>query len=586
MKITYEEMKDIAKTLPIGYYLGRRVEVMIDPSGGAYADIVKNVIHVGFDIIRQAADHIDAAEAAKWDRENLLRCVLYHEVGHLLLTHEYVGRYTDCVEYLPFKNSKVRDWAYDLGSTQRHAIMNIFEDERLECILSSFFMGVDFKAFCKLVNKGCSAKDDIMKLGDIIRLRKTTKEISDRVDDIIDKHCGISAGRNDNYVYDLMKSYVGDVLTLAYDLIHTPPKDEKKDEKSDEAGKPDESDDSSDGSPDDPSEDKRNPTEGKDEGKDEGKGEDKGKDGDDEDDGEDDGKGDDGDSSGEDGEDKDGDGGTGEEGDSSEASSENAESVDGDPSDAEDDESITPRKPHVCSDFLANAADGLFATPTPEVGAKFDQLARRLAKRKGLHAAGCYSALHGKINVKRDAMDKDRIFRRSSDVGDMINSGTNITLWVDVSGSFASSVPILNRILSAANRVMSMSRNMSISVVKMNDKAVVAGDNNWEIEAGGGNYIGKSYLNAWRKTRNKSCRNIDIVVFDGDAKSDYPDPGEEWSGRPIEQTIWDHPDCHIISDEYNSYYFDTLHNAHVTYVKGNYAERLEAEFVKIVDRIM
>lgn len=250
MKITYEEMKDIAKTLPIGYYLGRKVEVVIDPSGGAYADIVKNIIHVGFDTIRQAADHIDAAEAAKWDRENLLRCVLYHEVGHLLLTHEYIGRYARYVGCLSFKNSEVKKWALDLNSSQCHAIMNIFEDERLECILSSFFMGVDFKAFCKLINKGCSAKDDIMKLVDIIRLRKTTKEISDRVDDIIDNCCGISAGRDDDCVYDLIKSYVVDVLTLAYDLIHTPPKDEKKDEekdeKSDESGKPDESDDSSD----------------------------------------------------------------------------------------------------------------------------------------------------------------------------------------------------------------------------------------------------------------------------------------------------------------------------------------------------
>ena len=52
MNITFEEMKDIAKTLPIGYYLGRKVEVTIDPGGGAYADVVKSVIHVGMDILK------------------------------------------------------------------------------------------------------------------------------------------------------------------------------------------------------------------------------------------------------------------------------------------------------------------------------------------------------------------------------------------------------------------------------------------------------------------------------------------------------------------------------------------------------
>lgn len=562
MKITYEEMKDIAKTLPIGYYLGRKVEVVIDPSGGAFADIVKGVIHVGFDIINQAATKIDATEAEKWNRERLLRCVLYHEVGHLLLTPNDLvscAMYAQC--YVLDKD--VKTWVISLPMQTRHSIMNIFEDERLECILSGVFMDVDFKAFCRLVNKGAVTKSEIGELIHIIRLRKTDAAISNRIDDIIYECCGLHRGRKcDNTYYKLLKIYINLVYTLAYDLIGKPKKEEpEKHDSSDGGPEKDEKDGKDDGKDENPTPTKR------DEGKDSGE----------EDKGEDEHDNGDGCGDGEDEVDDEGDDGDGESGgsDDEEASA---------PTD--DDSEKTPRKPHISSDYLNNVGDGLFATPTPEVGAKFDQLARRLAKRKGLAAAGCYSALHGKINVKRDAMDKDRIFRRFSDVGDMINSGTNITLWIDTSGSFYESVPVLNRILSAANRVAKMSCNVNINVVKMTNRAVVADDDDWEINALGGNYIGKSYLNAWKRTRGKGRRNIDIVVFDGDAKSDAPLPVEKFTGKPIEQLIWNHPDCYIVTDKSNYSYFKPLANAHITYVSKNYAELLEKEFVKIVDRIV
>ena len=595
MNITFEEMKDIAKTLPIGYYLGRKVEVTIDPGGGAYADVVKSVIHVGMDILKQAASHIDAAEAAKWDREKLLRCVLYHEIGHLLLTPKslfYSLLFAACDSV-----TEATKWFGSLTDNQKHGIMNVFEDERLECVLASVFMGVDFKGFCNLVNKGTAAsKDPVMEFLDVVRLRKTTSEISSRIDDIIQDHATLSV--NDYYHDKVAMSYATSVINFAYDVIGKPKEDGKSEPSpSSDGGKsgdtppqPEdggEGDDDAETPPDDgesdgesePSDDDGGDSDEHD--SDEHDGED-GEDGEAEKDGEaeEDGKCDEQDADGEE---------TPEEHDADNPKEDDGgdsdDAADGEPANAS--KSPVPRSVSLPSGLLERVAGKIFVEPTHEVQEKFSQLARRLARKRGLTGAGRYSALHGKINVKRDAMDKERIFRRSADIGDAINRGTNITLWVDVSGSFYHSVPVLNRILVAANRITKIDQNIRINLVKMGDDAVVAKDNDWEIHAGGGNCINRSYFESWKMTRDKTRRNIDVVVFDGNAKSDDNKKSERMSdGRAIESVIWNHPDCHIVSDSDNKRHFDKLHNAHVTYMDSGYAEQLEKKFLEIVDRIM
>lgn len=553
-----EEMRDIAKTLPVGFYLGRKVPVVIEEGCRAYADLVKSEIHLGLGLLQIAANHIDAADAAKWDRETLLRCLLYHEVGHLLLSPGWLSHLALC----------------NNGGVSDHAIVNIFEDERLERILGRFFMGVKFRKFCALVNKGAggAAKNAREKIFNAIRLRKAAPNVNALVDETIKGLAEVNAATEWEGWSKITTTYVrwghkymDDLDKLIKVILDTPePEEEKPEEKSEEneqkqqpKSRQSESEDSeSDESEQDDADDK----DGKENSED---------DGDDDDGDEDDDKGGDANDG-----DADGD-------DDAESSSE------------DDDESGTELGKFLVgrlgNDFLKTLAKTVFATPGSEVTKSLNQFAIRLAKQKGTQAAGRWSAIHGRIDPRRDALDKERFFRRTSDIGEKMNSAIHLTLWVDCSGSFEDSEPVLNQILAATASAMKMSGGrLAVDVVHMRENAKVAPPDGWQIVARGGNDITRSFYDAYLKTRKKDRRNIDIVVFDGLAAYDPTSaPSSRMvNGVAIEKLIWDHPDCHIISDVSNAELFRPLTKCHMTYMATGYAEQLQAEVIKMLDRIL
>jgi hypothetical protein len=237
-------------------------------------------------------------------------------------------------------------------------------------------------------------------------------------------------------------------------------------------------------------------------------------------------------------------------------------------------------------DYLKEIASRVFATPSADVDNALNRFAQRLAKQKGAQAAGRWSALSGRIDPRRDAMGKDRIFRRSSDVGERVNAAIHLTLWVDCSGSFFDSQPILNQILSATAREADMSGGrLDVDVVHMDEVATVAERDKWQIVADGDNSINTTYYRAWKATRRKDRRNIDVVVFDGQActRRLVNVPGTR---TPIAKAIWDDPDCHLIIDNSNEFWGKLLKKAHVTYMGGGYAEALQGEVIKLLDRIL
>ena len=568
MNITLEEMREIAKRLPIGYYLGMKAPVSVEPDGGAYCDVVKGNIHIGIGLLQEAADNIDASDAGKWDRETLLRCLLYHEVGHLLLTPKW-GR-----------DIYVTD-ATGSRDPDSRALVNIFEDERLECILSRCFMGVDFKAFVKLVHKNMGAASQRTgKFLEAVRLRRTTPELSTAVDDAVARLASVNASTSPwgPVGYD---EYDAEINKLVRKILDEPEK--KPENKSGGSGSGGESKEEQ------PNEPKPDEGEGEDNPENKSGGNSESKSEEEEEEKEDEDK---------EGEGKEGGGGRDEGGESgkSEESQQEGECGGGRCTQSEDYEGQqeqAPREVGVPDDFLKNLAKRVFIQPTPEVTSTLNRFASRLSKKRGSQAAGRWSALHGKIDTRRDATDKDRIFRRRSDEGERLNSAVNLTLWVDVSGSFSGSEDVLNQILSATSKAMAIScGKLCVNVVKMEIGATVAEPDEWQIRATGGNSIDITYYDAWKKTRRKDRRNIDIVVFDGDAKSNahcsaYRGvPTTMPNGNPVEVAIWNHPDCHILSDVYNKKYFNKLKNAHVTYMHEGYAESLQSEVLKILDRIL
>lgn len=595
MKITYEEMRDIAARLPVGYYLGRKVPVIVEPSGGAYCDTIKCEIHIGMSLLAQAASHITAADAAKWDREKMLRCVLYHEVGHVLLTPKWL---------FDISVAKPDGSGHFPKRRTGHDILNIFEDERLERMLSAFFIGVDFNGFVHLVNGGNnSGKTVTEKLYNAIRLRKTTPAISTEVDDAIQSLVGISGATD---AYDKIGSALA-YPTYARKVDHLVKLilDESEKEQSEESGGGEQQQQQSGGEQQSDAEQEKpqgEPEGGGDSGEDEGdKSEEKSEDadkssksGEDDANGEDEGKSngeDDADGKGED-EAEDDEHGDGDDGDDPEAGEESGES---EPPDG----CQRPRAVSMSPGALKTLAGQIFSTPTSEVAKTLGRFAQRISKKKGAQAAGRWSALHGRIDTRRDAMDKERIFRRSSDVGERLMSAVNLTLWVDHSGSFRGSKDVLNQILAATAQAMKMSGGkLAVNVVKMKEYATVADEHEWMVDPDGDNAINNSYAAAWEKTRRRERRNIDIVVFDGicSASAYYLHCGSSLAnvrGTPngyeldIVKKMWDSPDCWILSDTDNKELFDAMApRSHRTYMGSGYAEQLQAKVIEILDRIL
>lgn len=121
MEITKFEVEKILRTLPIGYYIKRDVKVTLSDGNASYYDSMNDDITISYEMIKRVMDKLPETE----DLENSIRCLLYHETSHAFLTPK------------------------DLKMT---TIINVFEDERIESILRTYYKDVDFRTFVKRVN--------------------------------------------------------------------------------------------------------------------------------------------------------------------------------------------------------------------------------------------------------------------------------------------------------------------------------------------------------------------------------------------------------------------------------------------------
>lgn len=138
---------EIAK-LPIAYYAGRPIDIKLDTemsnrvNYSAY-DLANDCIVIAYSQVAKALSSIDDDE---FDPNTDIRPLPYHEVAHAMLTPREMFfcngnrlRNVDSSETKPLKEAITE-------------IANIFEDERIETILATTFMHVDFKRNVKLVN--------------------------------------------------------------------------------------------------------------------------------------------------------------------------------------------------------------------------------------------------------------------------------------------------------------------------------------------------------------------------------------------------------------------------------------------------
>lgn len=156
MQLTYNEVNNIFKTLPIGYYFGRNLKCFLDETETSYFDPMNEEIHIGYLMIAKSIANLED------NAENDVRALLYHELAHAMLTPK------------------------EMHTT--HA-RNTFEDERIESLLKDYFLNVDFKEFCIRFN-GFNHEDPTNAdefFYQIVRFRHGPKELVDKVHDIIIK---------------------------------------------------------------------------------------------------------------------------------------------------------------------------------------------------------------------------------------------------------------------------------------------------------------------------------------------------------------------------------------------------------------
>ena len=181
VKISHEMIADILKTLPIGYYLGTRTAVVYEQTGGSYCNLMDGTIHVsGETVMHVLAGLPDTADAE--EVENATRAILYHELSHVICTPK-------------------------MGVSDPR---NIFEDERIETLLSKYYLGVDFKRACFAANGWTPdwKPDNALKyFFGIVRFRQGPEYFVKKVAELIKKWAKLraNAGRYDtnDFAYDI-----------------------------------------------------------------------------------------------------------------------------------------------------------------------------------------------------------------------------------------------------------------------------------------------------------------------------------------------------------------------------------------------
>lgn len=174
MEITKFEVEKILKTLPIGFYIKRNIDITLNEEGVSYYEPMNDKISIDYNTISKTLNDLD--ESYDLDLETCVRTLLYHEVSHAFLTP---------------KTLEVSD------------IINIFEDERIESLLRTFYHNTNFKDFVKAANKfkGEPPKTPLEEFYQTVRYRIGKPVYLEDVSNIIIKYKNLT--RETRFGWDL-----------------------------------------------------------------------------------------------------------------------------------------------------------------------------------------------------------------------------------------------------------------------------------------------------------------------------------------------------------------------------------------------
>lgn len=243
--LSFTEVNEILKTLPTGYYLKDRIEHRLDAQSNiTYYDPMKFEIVISYPMI---------ANIKNINAEEDIRCLLYHETSHVMLTpknlYSAACDLSDAVYYsqtkVALENNKqlvddinrgkftTQDTAinsvYDLlynkfkniiyNSTQIRDLVNIFEDQRIETLNKNVFLKVDFQSFTKKLNNydpNDKPKDFQSFFYHVVRFNDMEPEIVKMVYNTIYKLSNINSSNNN---WNKLRTYAGQLFDVIYACV-------------------------------------------------------------------------------------------------------------------------------------------------------------------------------------------------------------------------------------------------------------------------------------------------------------------------------------------------------------------------------
>ena len=192
MQLTKELLQHYINKVPIGYYVGRNVDVSIGDKDDTYFDLVKGTIVISYPTIKDNARLIRTDA----DAEKSVRHLIFHELSHALLTPRIL--HIDMV-------------------------LNVFEDERIESILKNYYLDTDFKAFVKKLNgfKNQPPENEWDAWYQLVRYRRGPVYFLSRVHEIIDDytHLDIAVSRIDTEIRSSIRNYETEVNQLYEEFV-------------------------------------------------------------------------------------------------------------------------------------------------------------------------------------------------------------------------------------------------------------------------------------------------------------------------------------------------------------------------------
>ena len=476
MFVSINTIETILKTLPIGYYCGKQVPVSLDTDAPtSYYSPMENRIVISYPIIAKGLE----ATADENYTETAVRSMLYHEISHVILTPDDLLRIA-CNE-------------------QDRNIFNIFEDERIETLLSDYYLDTDFKQqlrnICKL---DPTTSNPVQRFFNIVRFRYGKAEYVEEVKRIIDEYNDITTLTS----WHRCTKYAHEIKSLFRKIAGDPKACEAenpqqgKDEKGDQA-------------------DKKNAMTGFDDIV------------------------------------------KNEEAEAEEGEAENAEAEAENTEDANEHATGKSLTRAIVREIAKQALspDKRLNEGEKQQLASAETIIERLISnfnKKNANGAG-FNAYSGVFNPRAVVRDDYKYFERIAVTNDNTKYGTcRLNLFLDRSGSFYNNQEIVNALLAFLSEVERKNPNFSLSVSFINNDFVTCQSvKEREMHCTGGNNLPQNLTEIFNNIQKKNSYNYNIFLFDGDALSDNCGNVETCS-KLFKQI--DQPHTCLITDDDNKQY--------------------------------